>query len=275
MCRRISTNMLSHTLKKLNVPPKAIDVFNELVANGNTSASILAARLDTPRPSIYDNLKILIDLGLVHKRQEGQKTVFGTEDLSIITDILQGQIESLQAEKKSFEKLLPSLKGHVDSSEPKVKYYMGHDGVKQVLNQVLLHRNSETFLMWPMTEVIRLFGEEYLEDINRKRIRRNISIKVIYPSNAKPDLKKYPFLGIGEGHLREARLAPKKMSWNMGYWMYDDTIAFLSSRKEVFGFVVHSKDLAGLLKTQFDMIWDMSQKIEAEPRYTDEFLKTI
>ena len=49
------------------------------------------------------------------------------------------------------------------------------------------------------------------------------------------------------------------MTWDMGYWMYEDKVAFLSSEKEGFGFVIHSKDFANLIKVQFEEIWKVSK----------------
>jgi hypothetical protein len=159
--------------------------------------------------------------------------------------------------------------------EPKIKFYSGKEGLKQVMNHIMWHRDIDTTIMWPMNEVLHVLGKEYLEELNKKRIERNISIRGIYPSDSKPDFKKYPFLGVGKKHLRYIRLAPKAMIWNMGYWMYEDKIAFISSQKESFGFVIHSKDFAQLMKTQFEAIWNLSKPVKAEPQNTDKFLETI
>jgi hypothetical protein len=37
----------------------------------------------------------------------------------------------------------------------------------------------------------------------------------------------------------------------MSYWLYADKAAFISSRRETFGFIIHSKDFAELIKAQF------------------------
>jgi hypothetical protein len=51
------------------------------------------------------------------------------------------------------------------------------------------------------------------------------------------------------------------MTWDMGYWLYEDKVAFLSSEKEGFGFVVQSKDFANLMKVQFEEIWKISTTV--------------
>ena len=39
----------------------------------------------------------------------------------------------------------------------------------------------------------------------------------------------------------------------MSYW-YADKVAFISSRQETFGFVIHSRDFAEMMKAQFEVI---------------------
>jgi hypothetical protein len=67
-----------------------------------------------------------------------------------------------------------------------------------------------------------------------------------------------------EEHLRELRFAPKGMTWNMGYWMYENRVAFLSSEKEGFGFVIHSKEFAQMMRLQFEQMWKVSKPRHAK-----------
>ena len=159
--------------------------------------------------------------------------------------------------------------------EPKIKIYSGADGVRKVLNELLWCHDIETYTMWPISNMVDVLGKDYLEHLNRVRIKNKVSIKGLWPHNKKVQLKEFPFLGVGGGHLRELRTAPKEVVWDMSYWIYGDKVAFISSKRELFGFVVHSRDFVDLLKTQFNVIWKLSKQIKAEPKYTDNFLKTI
>lgn len=80
---------------------------------------------------------------------------------------------------------------------------------------------------------------------------------------------------MGRGHefLREVREAPKFMKWNMGYWIYNDKVAFISSRKEAFGSTIHSKDFCEMMKTQFEAVWMQSRKIKPNRNYTDAWIE--
>ena len=100
----------------------------------------------------------------------------------------------------------------------------------------------------------------------------NLYTRAIWPINQKIDIKKHPYLGVGEDFKREIRIAPKGVDFSMGYWIYKNKVAFISSRKESFGFIIESKELVDMLLSQFEIIWKMSKKIEVDPKNTKVFL---
>lgn len=267
--------MLKKVFQEIGLSDNANRIFMRLLESGPTPARRLAENLNIPRPSVYDNLKILIKHGLVVEREEENKKVFQIDNIRNLQIILKDKINYLTNQEKETKNILDNFSKNSNNIEPKIKFYSGIDGIKQVLKDMLWYENIETLTMWPISEMIEILGKEYLADLNRKRIRQNISIKGIWPQDKAVNLKEYPFLGVGKRHLRELRLAPKNMLWNMSYWLYEDKVAFISSRQEGFGFVIHSKDFSELIKTQFEVIWKISKPIKPESLHTDPFLKTV
>lgn len=251
--------MFSKIFRELDLSLLSEKVFNELLDKGASTAKQLADRVNIPRPSVYDHLKILIQIGLVMEKIVDGKKVFLVDDLKNIKELLDSKIKLLQEEKRKFEISLPSLLNKAMFIEPQIKFYSGREGVKQVLNHIMTNRNIETELFWPMSEMLKVLGPEYLEELNTKRIQRNIYLRAIWPLDKKVDIRKYPYLAGDENHLRDLRFAPKGMTWNMGYWMYENRVAFLSSEKEGFGFVIHSKEFADLMRLQFEQMWKIAQ----------------
>ena len=200
--------------------------------------------------------------------------MFNIDEPNEFERLLDDKIDNLNKAKKKIKDWRSNLKTS-PALEPKIKFYSGIDGIRQVLRDMLWHDNIETYTMWPISDMVDILGREYLEDLNRKRIKQKISIKGIWPANKAVKLKEYPFLGVGKGHLRELRIAPSPMNWDMSYWLYSDKIAFISSEAESFGFVVHSRDFTNLMKQQFEVIWKISKPVKPQPKYTDSFLKTV
>lgn len=275
MSSKIDNNMLQRVLKELGLPAQAYSVYNYLLEKGPASARQLAENLAIPRPSVYDYVHILNKAGLVVENIQDNKKVFSVDDVKIIPQLIEDKIESLGKEKKLLEKILPELTAKTTSLEPKIRVFSGVDGVKQVLRDMLWHSNIETLTMWPVTEMVELLGKEYMAELNRKRIHNHISVRGIWPKHKPAQLKEYPFLGVGKRHLRETRLAPKGMDWNMSYWLYADKVAFISSRQETFGFVIHSRDFVSLIKSQFEVIWSISTPVKPQPQFTNAFLDTL
>lgn len=267
--------MFKKLFEDLGLSENTHRVYLQLIENGTSSARMLAENLSIPRPSVYDNLKILIQKGLVIERNEGNKKLFQVDDLKNLPRLLTNKIALLQEEEKELEDILPKLLSQTQVVEPKIKFYSGVEGVRQVLNDMLWYKDLQTMALWPISEMVELLGKEYMADMNRKRIRQKLSTRGIWPEDKRVDLKNHPFLGVGEGFYREIRIAPKGMTWNMSYWAYADKVAFISSRKETFGFVIHSRDFAEMIKAQFEVIWKASKSIKAEPEHTDPFLRTV
>ena len=64
-----------------------------------------------------------------------------------------------------------------------------------------------------------------------------------------------------ENLKREVRLAPAGIDFSLGYSVYGQTVRFISSSQENFGFLVESSELAEMMKSQFGVIWDQSKKV--------------
>lgn len=267
--------MIADLLRDIGLPENAIRIYLRLAETGRSSARQIAENLNLPRATIYDNLKFLFENGLVIEQEEEGKKMFCVDDTKNLLYFVKTKIELLEDREKKIKDLLPALSINAGAFDPKIKFYSGVVGMKQVLKDMLWYENIETLTMWPISEMVEILGDEYLQNLNRRRIRQNISIRGIWPQDKMVDFKRFPYLGIGKGHLRELRLAPKEMNWSMSYWLYADKVAFISSKLEGFGFVVNSRDFVDLIKTQFEVIWKLSKPIKAQPQYTDEFLKTI
>lgn len=267
--------MLLNILEKIGLSENSRNIYCWLVEHGQSSATRLSQGLSLPRATIYDNLKVLKSLDLITENEGETRKLFSVADPKNIQRLYESKIDELKQEQIKLKKILPKISQKTESLEPKIQFYAGSEGIKRVLKDLLWHENIETLTMWPISEMIPILGKEYLEDLNRRRIRRNISIRGIWPANKAVSLKEHPYLGVGKGHLRQLRKAPDKMTWDMSYWLYGDKVAFISSKNEAFGFVIHSRDFSNLIKAQFEVIWKLSKPIKPEPQYTDKFLSSI
>lgn len=267
--------MLKSLFKELGLGEHTQSVYEMLLQYGASSARHIGEIIGMPRPSVYDHLKILKHIGLVIERDEDNKTIFAVDAIQNISTLLEEKIKKLEDEKKKMTSLLPLFANTPGAFIPKIKFFSGIEGVRNVLDDFGRQKNLETKALWPIKEMIHLLGKEYFAELNRRRIRNNVFVQTIWPQNNLVDVKQNPFMGTGEAFLREVRVAPKGALWDMGFWIYGDKVAFISSKKEAFGFIVQSKDFAGLMGAQFEFIWKASKPKKPEPKYSADFLKTI
>lgn len=265
--------MIEKILKELGFAENTIRVYERLLESGSASARHIAEHISMPRPSVYDHLNILVEQGLIVEQNDDGKKVFAVSDIKNLKHLMKDKIELLETESKKLDQYVST---HQDkSAEPKIRHFKGADQVGTILNDLYWYEDTEILSVWPMKEMLAVFGSEYLEQFNRKRIRNNNAIRIVWPQDKLIDIDEYPFVGVGKKHLRDLRIAPLHMTWNMGHLIYKDKVAFVSSRKESFGFIIQSKDFAELMRAQFEVIWKGSRPIKYKQPEKDKFLETL
>jgi sugar-specific transcriptional regulator TrmB len=246
---------LEKVLNSLEVPPLSQRIYIELLKDKSLSARMLGEILDIPRPSIYDHIRYLQKKNLIlEKRQDGKK-FFIANDPNRIQTLLDQKENEFSAAKKVFADLLPKIKKAAGVLEPKIQFFSGMEGIKSIQNDILWSRNTETYTLWPTQKIVDLVGEEYLAWHNKRRKDENISVKVLR-QGPKIDTNKYNFLKEGEEFLRTVKYLPYDTGIEMSYWIYGDKVAFFDSSPELYGFIVHSKSFAHLMKANFIFIWE-------------------
>lgn len=262
-------------LKKLGLKDEEIEIFIFLLENNQQSAGVLAKKVGLSRPSVYGFLNKLKNKGLVIESQKNNIKVFSAVSKENIEDILDEEINLLEKSKIEIDKVFSNLNKEQFSVAPKFQFFEGIEGVKQILKDMLLYRDINTKAYWPISLMVAILGQDFFIKFNKERIKRNIYTQAIWPENKTLDIKKNTYLGVGKDFKREIRIAPKDIDFTMGYWIYQNKIAFLSSKKESFGFIVESKELIKTLSSQFDLIWNMSKTVNIKDEDTKDFLKTL
>lgn len=257
--------MLNKILNSLGFNEGEIRAYLQLLESGPSTVGALAKKMGMARPSLYGFLQRLHEKGIVTQTLKYGVKTFVAENPDQIERLFQRQIDSLERDRRRYIALLPQLQKRVaaDASNPKFRLYEGVTGVKQVLYDLLLYRDIETLTFWPARAAIDILSGDFFHNHNLERIRNNISIRAIWPQKQVVSQDKYPSLGTGADFKREIRVAPPEIAFSMGYWLYGDTAAFVSSRRECFGFIIESAELVEMLTTQHALIWQISKPLKA------------
>lgn len=238
-------------LKELSIPVSARRVYSELLSLGFASAKKISDNLSMTRPSVYDQLNLLVKEGLVVEFENENKKEFKIEDVNRLSVLLNEKILLLKEQEKALKKELPKLKREAKNIEPRVKFYSGKESFRQVLTDVLWYEGAEIYVMWPFGDMNEVIGEEYLKTFTKRRLHAGITVKSIWARGKNTYVEKIP--------NEITRVAPPGMNWHMGYIIYGEKVAFISSRYESFAFVVSSRDFSELKRAEFEQIWKVSK----------------
>ena len=204
---------------------------------------------------------------------EGVKT-FAAEAPEKINLLFEQKIEGLQKQQKDYQDILEQLRQAqpVGLMPPKFQLFEGQDGVRHILKDMLLYRNLETQAFWPIKAMVDMLSPDFFRYLNKERIKNHVYTRAIWPREQVVDVATHPYLGAGEGFLREIRVAPEGVAFSMGYWIYGSKVAFISSRKESFGFILESAELVEMLRAQFEVLWQLSTVLNTKSEKTEAFL---
>lgn len=243
---------LREVLNHLGIPQSAQRVYLSLLEDGEATAHVLAKRTGVTRPSVYDQIKELRSKDLVAERAVGGTTFFAASDVRRLDAMLKDRIENLSNDRATLTATLASLTKQANAVQPKIRFFEGKEGVQQLMKDMLWHDNITLAIFWPHQQMRDILGDEFLQRFNERRIKQKIAIKTIWPDKEK---KAKDNIFAGNDLYVIKKYARPDQARDMGYLVYDDKVAFISSSKEAFGFIVESKEFAALTLMQFEALW--------------------
>jgi hypothetical protein len=243
-------------LSGIGIPFPAQKVYVALLEDGKATARTISHRTGITRTSIYDQLKALLSKGLVVERAIEGTTLFEISDARQLSVLLDDQVARLNAQQEYLAKNLNALIDKSQSVQPKIRFFEGKDGAQQLLKDILWHDNITLYLYWPYAHMLDFLGADFLLWFNDKRKSRGIPLRTIWGHHT-GKIKGHIF--ASDGQDVERRYLVQKNIPSMGYIIYDKKVAFISSHKESFGFIVESVEFSSLQKMQFDILWNTAR----------------
>jgi sugar-specific transcriptional regulator TrmB len=248
-------------LKLFELRPIEQKVYEALLASGELGASELATRANISRTSVYDLLKHLIDKGLVYETVAGGIKKFGPQPPDKVRLLLEEHGREIDRAKKHIDNLNIAYQKAAQKAGPRVQLFEGRQALQQMMKDLLLYRDITVQAYWPVMRVVELLTPSFIKKFNEDRISQNIRIEVLWPKGQTPPFRKYPHLSPGKGFMRDARILPENFDFSLGYTIYGDTVRFISSGKESFGYIIESAEFAEMMRSQFKLIWNISKPL--------------
>jgi len=239
-------------LQQLGLSKNAAAVYFKLLHAGSLNAAELAQATDISRTNIYNLINQLVAEELVNVDFQGPKKRFTARDPSVFLTKTENQLSRVQ-------QLLPELQAlyHFHPAKPKISFYEGSEGVRAVTDDLLSTRTGRYCYFGSLLVQFELEGSDHANEFIARRLSLGIKSYAIRPREVKrPD---DPRFRPGLERLRQVRYFPRPIPPNIpNLYIYDVRIAVISSVSEKYALIIESPELAALLQSIWDLVWDIS-----------------
>lgn len=244
---------LENILENLGLTQKQAKVYLTCLEYGPLGITELSKKSEQKKTTVFDIVKILLDEKiLTYTRADANRRLIMAEDPQILTSRYEEKLSSLK-------KALPILAHLKKQKQQKaqIKYYEGKSGIKQILENILNCQSGQTSY-WGSVKVLEdVVGPRFLRSWIRRRIKTGTTTRALRIKSG--EIKTPEYAGQEKKFLRHIRYAPKEVLPGYNLSIFDNKVAFMSSREESFGFIVESQEFNEMMLNIFNLVWEMSE----------------
>ena len=250
---------INEALEQIGLTKRESLIYLHLLKFGPSSPTQIAAETGIKRPNVYDVLKSLEKDGLIKYQLVSKKKLIAPEPAE--------KIEELISQKMNLAKsLVPVLKNldQESSFQGKITFYQGKKAVQNLFNEAMNMKGNELLGLWPAKDMDKILDRKTVEKFITKRIKRKIKLRSLRDAS-KESFYAEEISEYGK-QFTKAAYVPEKYKFSLACQIYDDKVAFYSSKKESYAFVVESKEFYEVIKMFYENLWEHSGKLnQANP----------
>ncbi len=218
---------------------------------GQAPVREIASKAEISRTNAYDVHARLLEQGLVTQvpGAQGKTMLVSAQPPEHLLSLCDERRRRLNA-------IMPELQSLHSGSiyKPRVRFYEGADGIRTVLEETLTCRSKQLRGILSMSDLFLATGRSWMEDLVRRRIEAGVFLRVVRSpvkdfENVWPESQK---------DLRELRFCPAESVFSMTTYIYDEKVAFISSRRENFALTIESAEFAATQRHLFEALWSTS-----------------
>ncbi|MCK9379208.1 MAG: MarR family transcriptional regulator [Candidatus Moranbacteria bacterium] len=245
---------LEKDLQSIGLEEKEAKIYLAALELGSTNIQDLAEKADIKRSTVYEILKKLEPMGLITESIKGKRKTYiasGPEKLK----------KNIKEKEQLLNHILPELKSlnNTGNIKPKITYYEGRDGLRQIYNLALETTTKKVDWVSPIRAVMDTVGEKFLEEYIEKRAKEKYWIRSIQITEQQVDTYKYLDPTTFDKTYRRVKFSPPGLDIPNTMAIWDNKVAVISTRKEGFGFIIESADYTRSMKVFYDLLWNASK----------------
>ncbi len=246
---------LEQALKKIGLSGIEVDSYiNLLKISGAQPASIIANKMKSNRTTVYKALINLSKIGIVTKTMKHGIICFFAEDPEDkLSYLLENKKKALEEVNKTIIESLPSLLASekFSSNLPKIRYYEGIDGIKQVY-EAILKEGVDYYRYGDITKIYDTLGD-FVDDYIERRNKLGIVAHAIMPYHKRSE----ELYKRDESELRKSLYIPNDLFSIEGeVRIFGNKVAILSLRQDSpISIIIESEIVAKMFKSIFMLTW--------------------
>jgi len=245
---------IKSSLQQLGLRERQISIYLALLQMGEAMVQDLSAKTKIKRTTVYSILDTLVQKGLATFIDKGFHRFYYAENPKKVLVYFKDQKENLVNQEKKFSEILPELAGlyNVNATKPKIRFYEGVEGLKQIYEETLLLKSNEEMLAYGQAELIhKILGDEWVENYLVRRHKARIFQRAIVEDSE-----------LGREHQkndkeenRETILVPKEIFPFVNEINIFANKLSIVSFKEQMGVIIESADVAKTQRAIFELAW--------------------
>lgn len=238
-------------LEKIGLNEKEASVYLALLELGTASVLSIASKAGLKRPTTYLILDDLVARGLVSQVPQHKKTLYTAEaPEKLFTD--------LQKKQELLKRFLPNLEAlHNQKKEkPQVQLFQGKEGILEVYEKIYAH--GEVWFFATLGDLDKVLPHVTKEVARRAKEHKLVVREILSGSEADVAYAK----DAGQSTNYTYRFAPKGLSFFTDNAIFGNSVAFFSFNVQLFAVVITSKEIAGSLRSLYEMAWNSAPLID-------------
>jgi HTH-type transcriptional regulator, sugar sensing transcriptional regulator len=237
-------------LELLDLKEKDALVYTTLLRLGSAPLRRIAQAAKLNRGTAYDALKRLLDAKLVQYVDAKRHRYFHAEEPAVLRGLAMRKELAMQEARAKLTDVIPELQSMigVDAHRPRVRYFEGESGVKDLLKDVLLETSKTR------AQLYRVYSSSGIRDLiahawpsyNTQRKKRQVRVRAIAIG---PGGKTH---GLDDRRwLSHAEAAPTYI------FVYGKKTAYVAADEhdQLFGVTIEDAAITATQKMIFDALW--------------------
>lgn len=227
---------------------KEAQVYVAILELGEATIAEITKKSSIKRSTVYEMLELLKIRGVISQSRRKKRPIYLAESPKKL-------LEQLEAKKRGLEDIMPELLSitNLMDKKPKIRYFEGLSGVKEVFEDTLRYPDSEVLTFFPYPYIN--LGEEYfMERYFPERSRLKIWARAIVPDTQENrDFAKL----MSEKSATNTQFIKGEAfkTFDIEIKIYGKNKLGIISYKEDLGLIIESHKIFEGLKAIFESMW--------------------